>query len=103
VVHQHPIVIEHLRRIDCFDPYVFPWNQYNTTLYEDFHAIQEAASIRLHCPGHHAHAPACHVYGFHDLRKAFATLNADRLTRDALQALLRHKSYSTTQRSDPSR
>ena len=32
------------------------------------------------------------------LRKAFATLNADRLTPDALQALMRHKSYSTTQR-----
>ena len=39
----------------------------------------------------------CHVYGFHDLRRAFATMNADKLTPDALQALMRHKSYTTTQ------
>jgi integrase len=97
-VRLHPIVIEHLKKIACFDPYVFPWNHYKTTLYEDFHAIQEAAGIRLHCPRHHEHTPACHAYGFHDLRRAFATLNADRLTPDALQALMRHKSYSTTQR-----
>jgi hypothetical protein len=54
---------------------------------------------RLHCPRHHEHTPARHVYGFHDLRKAFATLNADRLTPDAWRELIRHKSYSTTQRS----
>jgi integrase len=103
VVRLHPIVIEHLRRIDCFALYVFPWNRYNTTLFEEIHAIQEAAGTRLHSPGHQEHTPACHVYGFRDLRKAFAMLNADRLTRDALQALLRHKSYSTTQRPDPPR
>ena len=38
------------------------------------------------------------LYGFHDLRRAFATMNADKLTPDALQALMRHKSYQTTQR-----
>jgi integrase len=38
------------------------------------------------------------VYGFHDLRRAFATMNAERLTADALQALVRHKSYQTRQR-----
>ncbi|MDZ4780051.1 MAG: hypothetical protein SGJ19_07360 [Planctomycetia bacterium] len=38
------------------------------------------------------------MYGLHDLRRAFATLNAERLTGDALQALLRHKSYRSTKR-----
>src|SRR5712692_8587995 len=41
--------------------------------------------------------PYCHVYGFHDLRRAFVTLNAEKLTPDALQALMRHKSYQKTQ------
>jgi len=50
------------------------------------------------CPEKHEHTDASHRYGFHDFRRAFATMNADRLTGDALQALIRHKSYSTTQR-----
>jgi integrase len=37
-------------------------------------------------------------YGFHDLRRAFATMNAATLTPDALQALMQHKDYQTTQR-----
>jgi integrase len=32
------------------------------------------------------------------MRRAFATINAPKLTADALQALMRHKSYQTTQR-----
>jgi integrase len=39
----------------------------------------------------------CYLYSFHDLRRAFATMNAERLTASALQALMRHKSYQTTQ------
>ncbi len=48
----------------------------------------------------HAHRKGCPptYYGFHDLRRAFATLNADRLTTHALQVLMRHRSYTTTQR-----
>jgi integrase len=52
--------------------------------------IQRAAGIRL--KGRHDH------YGFHDLRRAFATMNADKLTPDAVQALMQHKDYQTTQR-----
>ena len=37
-------------------------------------------------------------YTFHDFRRAFATMNADKLTPDALQALMQHKDYQTTQR-----
>jgi len=46
----------------------------------------------------HTHTESCHRYGFHDLRRAFATMNASRLTADALQHLMQHKSYATTQK-----
>jgi integrase len=59
--------------------------------------VQEAAEIELPCDADHEHTRFCHAYGFHDLRRAFATMNADKLTPDALQALMRHKSYQTTQ------
>jgi integrase len=96
-VKLHPVVVEHLRRLASFDPCVFPWNHDRRTLDEEFRRIQEAAKINLLCRGQHEHTPACHAYGFHDLRRAFATMNADKLTPDALQALMRHKSYQTTQ------
>jgi integrase len=93
----HPVVVEHLKRLASFEARVFPWPHYKTTLYDDFAAIQQAGKINLPCTKKHEHTPACHVYGFHDLRRAFATMNADKVTPDALQALMRHKSYSTTQ------
>jgi integrase len=40
---------------------------------------------------------ACHLYGFHDIRRAFATENAEKLSAGELQALMRRKSYTTTQ------
>jgi integrase len=97
-VKLHPVVVEHLRKLASFDPHVFPWNPSRRTLDKEFARIQEKAGIHLPCRKKHEHTPACHVYGFHDLRRAFATMNADRLTPDALQALMRHKSYQTTQR-----
>jgi integrase len=42
--------------------------------------------------------PACHRYSFHDERRAFATMNAPNMTREALQALMRHQSADTTDR-----
>ena len=106
-VKLHPIAIEHLKRLPGFTPTVFPWNHNRRTLDTEFMRIQHAAKVKgqdgtegpihLPCPERHEHTDACHVYGFHDLRRAFATMNADRLTPDTLQALMRHKSYTTTQ------
>jgi integrase len=100
-------VVEHLKRLPGFTPTVFPWNHNRRTLDTEFMRIQHAAKIKrpdgsegpihLPCPERHEHTDACHVYGFHDLRRAFATMNADKLTGDALQKLMRHKSYATTQ------
>jgi integrase len=100
LVKLHAVVVEHLRKLAGFDPHVFPWNHNERTLYAEFARIQDADSIHLPCRvrGQHQHTRHCHVYGFHDLRRAFATMNADKLTPDALQALMRHKSYQTTQK-----
>jgi integrase len=57
-----------------------------------------AAGIHLECHEHHEHTDACHLYSFHDLRRSFATLNAENLGSDVLQRLMRHQSYATTQR-----
>jgi integrase len=107
-VRLHPVVVDHLKRIAGFSPAVFPWNHNRRTLDAEFARVQRAAVVKdekgedvpLHllCRRKHEHTPACHTYGFHDLRRAFATMNADKLTADALQALMRHKSYQTTQR-----
>ncbi len=95
----HKIVVEHLRKIIDFGPLVFPWPKDRQTIWAEFARIQAAAGISLPCHENHEHTDACHRYGFHDLRRGFASMNADRLTGDALQAMMRHKSYSTTQRS----
>jgi integrase len=94
----HPVVVEHLRRLTTFDPHVFPWPHDRRTLYVEFARLHDAAGVHLPCSKKHEHTDACHHYGFHDLRRAFATQNAKRLTADALQKLMRHKSYQTTQR-----
>ncbi len=97
----HPVVVEHLRKIvdaSIDNPMAFPWPHHRSTLWADFAQVQEAAGIHLPCREKHEHTPRCHVYGFHDLRRAFATVNAETMSADALQSLMRHRSYSTTQR-----
>jgi integrase len=84
----HPVIVEHLRRLPAFTDAVFPWRSERRRLYEQFEQIQEAAGVRP--DGRRGR------YGFHDLRRAFATLNADRLTAEQLQVLMQHKSYQTT-------
>jgi integrase len=94
----HPVVVDHLSKIVSFDPKVFTWPKGREALWVEFHRIQKAAGIKLPCRIEHEHTDACHAYGFHDFRRAFATVNAETLTADALQKLMRHKSYTTTQR-----
>jgi integrase len=85
----HPLVLEHLRMLTSFSPLVFPWNNARRALFDEFHTIQQAAGVQ---------PDGKRWYGFHDLRRAFATMNAATLTPDALQALMQHKDYQTTQR-----
>jgi integrase len=96
-VKLHAVVIDHLKGLASFSPVVFPWLHDRRTLDVQLDRIQGAAGINLPCTKRHEHTPSCHLYGFHDLRRAFATMNATRLTPDALQTLMRHKSYLTTQ------
>ena len=98
IVPLSPVVVQHLRRLTSFHPVMFPWHYHERTLWAEFSRIQKAAGIKLPCEVEHEHTDACHHYGFHDLRRAFATQNAPALSADALQKLMRHKSYLTTQR-----
>ncbi len=86
----HPVVIDHLAKLKSFSPVVFPWPHNRRAIFAEFLAIQNAACLVL--PGERDH------YGFHDLRRAFATMNADILTPDVLQTLMQHRDYQTTQR-----
>jgi len=97
----HPVVVDHLRKLadgSITWPVVFYWPHHERTLWSDYAKIQDAAGIHLPCREKHEHTDACHHYGFHDLRRAFATVNAETLSADALQKLMRHRSYTTTQR-----
>ena len=98
LVKLHPVRVDHLRKLDGFSPVAFPWNHNERTLYTQFDRNQNAAEMKLPCDREHKHTLYCHLYGFQDLRRAFATMNADKLPPGALQALMRHKTYTTTQR-----
>jgi integrase len=86
----HPVVIEHLRKLRSFSPTVFPWTKNRRKLFTHLHHLQEAAGVKPE-----GDKP---YFGFHDFRRAFATMNAGRMTADALQVLMQHKDYQTTQR-----
>lgn len=93
----HPVVVEHLRPILGFSPLVFEWAHEESRLWIEFNRIQKEVGIHLPCPERHEHSPSCHTYGFHDLRRAFATMNADKLSADVLQTMMQHVAYQTTQ------
>lgn len=95
----HSVVIEHLRSIaGHFGEQVFEYPHGHKQKWTEFHLIQDAAGIDLPCHENHEHTPACHHYGFHDIRRAFATMNAANVSAVELQSLMRHKAFSTTQR-----
>src|SRR5262245_33781145 len=66
----HPVVVDHLKALPAFDVRMFPWDHGRRMVFTEFARIQKAAKVR---PARKA------LYGFHDLRRGFATMNADRL------------------------
>ncbi|MGA2067413.1 MAG: tyrosine-type recombinase/integrase [Thermoguttaceae bacterium] len=95
-----PEALDHVRRVVGFHPLVFHWPHPRRTLEREFHRIQKAAGIDLPCPDARVHEcnTACHRYGFHALRRGFATLNVGRMSAPELQRKMRHKSFTTTLR-----
>ena len=85
----HPLAVEHLGKLPSFAEHLFPWPHRRMTLWDEFKRIQDEAKVK---PDRKRH------YGFHDLRRAFATMNADRMSADALQRLMQHQCYTTTQK-----
>ena len=79
-----------LRKLRSFNPTVFPWTKNRRKLFTQLHYLQKTAGVKPE-----GHKPNI---GFHDFRRAFATMNAGRMTADALQVLMQHKDYQTTQR-----
>jgi integrase len=87
----HPMVIEHLRPLlNTFDEKLFALATGQDSLGDQFTKIQRAAGIE---------PPRGKTrYGFHDLRRGFATANAASLDLFELQRLMQHKSLATTQK-----
>jgi integrase len=90
----------HVRAVVGFHPLVFAWPHSQREVWNEFHRIQRVAGIHLTCPHEDDHecTDTCHVYGFHALRRAYATLNVDVLPAAVLQRKMRHRSFTTTLR-----
>ena len=94
------IALQHLQLLIGFHPVVFFWPHAREELWQEFHKIQRVGGIHLSCSrdSNHECTPSCHLYGFHALRRAYATLNADRMPAPVLQKKMRHRSFTTTLR-----
>ena len=78
----------HLTGIVAENERAWPHNYH--TLWTEFYRIQAAAGVKPE--GHKPH------YTFHDLRRAYASMNAGTMSATDLQTMMRHKSFTTTQR-----
>jgi integrase len=93
----HPMMVEHLRRIRAsFSDVVFPWPHGRRRLWTVFDGIQSRAVLADGSPLPPS-GKGGRWYGFHDLRRAFASLNAGSMNVFELQQLMQHKSLATTQ------
>jgi len=69
------VVITHLRRLESFGPAkVFPCS-YRRGLYDAWHTLQTSAGVQREDG---------RLFGFHDLRRGFKTMNHDRLSPEVL-------------------
>jgi len=94
--HLPPEALDHVKGVVGFGPMLFTWPHDERTLWVEFQRIQRAAGIHLACrdEGQHTCTAAC--YGFHALRRGYATLNVDSMPASTLQRKMRHKSFQTT-------
>jgi len=93
----HPLIVKYLRQLEgSFSPTVFPWPHNIRTLWAEFERIQKAATLsdKSSMPKSGKNGG---WYGFHDLRRGFATANAASMNLFELQGLMQHKSLTTTQ------
>ncbi|WP_397569068.1 tyrosine-type recombinase/integrase [Schlesneria sp. T3-172] len=92
----HPLVLSHISQLaGTFDSHVFPWNQNKRDLWPEFQIIQAAAKLADGSPMPKG-GKFGRWYGFHDLRRGFATMNAATMNLFELQGLMQHKSLETT-------
>lgn len=91
----HSIVLEHIDKLKTFAESVFPWSRHRRHLWTEFARIQDAAGIAKSVDRETGKVTR---FGFHDIRRGFATLNAGSMTAQQLQATMRHRDYSTTLR-----
>ena len=93
-------ILDMVKAVVGFGPMVFDWPHDERTLSVQFHRLQTAAGINVPCPDAERHecTDACHQYGFHALRRGYATMNADTMSAQVLQKKMRHKSFTTTLR-----
>ena len=78
----HPEVLRHWRLLPGFTAELFPWPHHERTLLVEFQWLCEQAGVPR--------------YGFHALKKAYCSLNAKRIARQAMGVFAQHESSDTT-------